>query len=78
MSKPLRRVKVRKIGNSLGITLPKEHLARLNLEEGDEVSLVESEDGLAIYPYDPEFEKTMELAREGMRNYRNALRELAK
>ncbi len=71
-------LKVRKIGNSLGVTLPKEVLKRLHLKEGDKVFLVEAPDGsYRITPYDPEFEKQMRLAEEGMSGYRNTLRALA-
>lgn len=71
-------LKVRKIGNSLGVTLPKEVLKRLHLKEGDKVFLVEAPDGsYRITPYDPEFEQQMRLAEEGMSRYRNTLRALA-
>lgn len=71
-------LKVRKVGNSLGITLPKEALKRLNLKDGDKIFLVEAPDGsYRITPYDPEFEKQMMLAKEGMSRYRNTLRALA-
>lgn len=71
-------LKVRKVGNSLGITLPKEALKRLHLKDGDKIFLVEAPDGsYRITPYDPEFEKQMMLAKEGMSRYRNTLRALA-
>ena len=71
-------LKVRKVGNSLGVTLPKEVLKRLHLKDGDKVFLVEAPDGsYRITPYDPEFEKQMKLAEEGMSHYRNTLRALA-
>lgn len=71
-------LKVRKIGNSLGVTLPKEVLKRLHLKEGDKVFLVEAPDGsYRITAYDPEFEQQMRLAEEGMSRYRNTLRALA-
>ena len=72
------KLKVTTVGASTGVVLPKEALARLNVEKGDQVYLVETEDGYRMTPYDPEFEKQMELADEGMRRNRNALRELAK
>ncbi|MDF1733419.1 MAG: AbrB/MazE/SpoVT family DNA-binding domain-containing protein [Minwuia sp.] len=72
-------LKVRQIGNSLGVVLPKEVLARLNLAEGDSVFVTEAPDGgMRITPYDPAFEEQMRAAREGMASYRNTLRELAK
>ena len=72
------RVKVRKIGNSLGLILPGEAAATLKVEEGDQLYLTESPDGFRVTPYNPEFAKQMEVAAKGMKKYRNALRELAK
>jgi putative addiction module antidote len=71
-------LKVRKIGNALGVTLPKEILARLHLEEGDRLFLTQSPDGsYRLTPYDPEFEKQMKLGKKIMAKYRNTLRVLA-
>jgi putative addiction module antidote len=73
------QLKVRRVGNSLGVVLTKEALARLNVSSGDSLYLTEAPDGsLRITPYDPAFEEQMKLAREGMRQYRKMLRELAK
>jgi len=73
------QLKVRPIGNSLGVVLPKEVLARLNLKNGDSLHLTEAPDGsMRITAYDPAFEAQMRIAREGMGRFRNALRELAK
>jgi len=73
------KTKLRKIGNSLGIVIPKEALAKLNVEEGATLYLTEAPDQkLQVMAGDEQFEKTMEIAREGMQRYRNALRELAK
>ena len=72
-------LRVRKIGNSLGVLLPKEILSRLHLEDGDQVFLTETPDGgYRLTPYDPEFEAQMKLAEEGMARYRNTLHALAK
>ncbi len=71
--------KVRKIGNSLGIVLPKEALQILKVEEGQSLYLTESpENSLRITGDRPGFEEVMKVAEEGMNRYRNALRELAK
>lgn len=71
-------LKVRKVGNSLGVTLPQEVLKHLHLKNGDKVFLVEDPDGsYRITSYDPEFEKQILLAEEGMNRYRNTLRALA-
>ncbi|MDD2768227.1 MAG: AbrB/MazE/SpoVT family DNA-binding domain-containing protein [Methylococcus sp.] len=66
------------IGNSVGVILPKEVLARLKLEKGDAVFLTESPDGYRVVGYDPGFERQMSEAEEIMKRRRNVLRELAK
>lgn len=75
MNKPLKLIQV---GNSTGVILPKEVLARLRLERGDQLTLVETPDGYRIQASDPEFDRQMETAREIMRKDRAILRELAK
>lgn len=72
------RVKIRKVGNSLGVLLPREMLDRLSLREGDELYLSEDDDGLRLSPYDPDFAEALEAFEEARRRYRNALRELAR
>ena len=71
-------VKVRRVGNSLGIVLPKEITTRLRTGDGESLFLVESSNGYQLTSYDPEFAKQMKLAEEGMKKYRNTLRALAK
>lgn len=72
-------LQIRKIGNSVGLILPKELLARLNLKEGDKVYPVEQPDGsLRLTPFDPKHAKTMEIARQIMHEYRDTLAALAK
>ncbi len=71
--------KVRKIGNSLGIVLPKEALHALKVKEGDMLFLTEApESSLRITAEQPGFQDIMKIAAEGMNRYLNALRELAK
>ena len=72
------RATVTQIGNSTGVILPKEVVARLKVKKGDSVFLTETSDGYSLSPYDPEFEAQLTAARRGMTKYRNALRELAK
>ncbi len=73
------QTKVRKIGNSYGIVIPKEALAAMRVEEGTTLYLTESTEGsLRITPDKPGFAEKMAIAERGMRKYRNALRELAK
>ena len=71
-------LKITKVGNSAGLLLPKEALAKLRVEQGDTVYLTETPDGFRITPYDPEFERQMTLARKLMSKHRRALRELAR
>ncbi len=68
---------IRRIGNSSGLTIPKDLLDRQHLEEGDQVHLVETDEGLLITPYDPDFEDAMEAYEEGAKSYRNALHTLS-
>jgi putative addiction module antidote len=71
-------LKLRKVGNSVGVLLPQEALAALRVGEGDTIYLTETADGYRLTPYDPEFERQMKLARRVMKRDRNMLRELAK
>jgi len=71
-------LKITQIGNSLGVILPKEVLARLKLEKGDALHLTESPDGVRLTPHDPVFAAQMETAQQIMKKRRNVLRELAK
>lgn len=71
-------LKVTQIGNSLGLILPREIVERLRLVKGEEVSVVETAQGIEITPFDPDFAKKVEAARKITKRYRNALRELAK
>jgi len=71
-------LKLTQIGNSLGVILPKEFLAKLKVGKGDEIFLSESPDGYRITPHDEKFEAQMKIAREIMKENRAVLRELAK
>ncbi len=70
-------LKVRKIGNSSGVTIPKEALALLRVEDGDTLLLTESPEGFLVTPYDREFADSLEAFERTRRKYRNALRTLA-
>ena len=72
------KLKVTRIGNSAGVVLPKEVLARLRVGLGDALHLTEAPDGVRLTAHDPDFAATMELAEEIMREDRNILRELSK
>ena len=71
------KLKVTTIGNSTGVVLPQEVLAKMHIEKGDNLYLTPTPNGFEITPYNPEFEQEMDTAREVMKQYRNALRELA-
>lgn len=71
-------LKLTQIGNSVGVILPKEVLARLKLEKGDSVFITETPDGYAITPYDPAMEAQLEAGREFMRDFRDTFHALAK
>ena len=72
-------LKVRKVGNSLGLVLPKEVVGRLRTAEGEEVFLVEGQNNTyRLTPFDPDFEKKMSKAEEIMTRYRNTLHVLSK
>ena len=72
------KLKLTQIGNSVGMILPKEVLARLKLEKGDTIYVTEAPDGYRITPHSAEFETQMKTAREIMKKRRAVLRELAK
>jgi len=75
-------LKLRKIGNSVGVVLPKEAMAKLNIQEGDSVCLTDAPDGsLRVTPVTAgceQFAEQMHVAEDVIRRYRNTLRELAK
>ena len=71
-------LKLTQVGNSVGAIFPKELLARLQLEKGDELYVTESPDGWRITTHNPEFEAQMRVAREIMKERRAVLHELAK
>jgi putative addiction module antidote len=71
-------LKLTQIGNSVGVILPKEVLARLKLEKGDTLYLTDAANGVLLTPYSAEFETQMTAARSIMKKRRNVLRELAK
>lgn len=71
-------VKVRKVGNSLGVILTKDVVESLGVAEGDELFAIRTPDGIRLTPYDPDFAEAVESTRDYMRRHRNAMRELAK
>jgi len=72
-------LKVRKIGNSLGVVLPREAVSRLHARDGDRLFLIEGPNGAyQLTPFDATFEKKMKKADDIIGRYRNALHVLAK
>jgi putative addiction module antidote len=71
-------IKLRKVGNSVAMIVPKQVRQKMGVKEGDAVYLTETPDGYRISPYDPEFSRQMELARKIQAKHRDALHELAK
>jgi putative addiction module antidote len=70
-------IKLRKAGGSISATLPKAMMERLRLKAGDPMFAVETEQGILLTPFDPEFERALAVYERGSRKYRQALRELA-
>lgn len=71
-------LKLTRLGNSTGVVLPKEALARMKVSAGDTLYLTEAPDGFRITPYEPGFDEQMSAARKIMKKHRGVLRELAK
>jgi putative addiction module antidote len=74
----VKKVTLRKMGGSLGATLPKDVADRLHVQAGDDLFVIETDQGILLTPYDPQFEKAMTAYERTANKYRNALRELAK
>jgi putative addiction module antidote len=71
-------LKLKSIGNSVGVIIPKEVLTKLGVGEGDTLYAIETPEGLRLSISDPVFEEQMEVARRIMKEHRAILRELAK
>ena len=71
-------LKLTQIGNSVGVILPKEVLARLKVVKGDALYLTDAANGITLSPYSAEFDAQMTSARQIMKKRRSVLRELAK
>jgi len=74
----VKKVTLRQMGGSVGATLPKDMAERLHVRAGDEVFVIETEQGVLLTPYDPDFQRAMTAYERTASKYRNALRELAK
>lgn len=71
-------LKLTQIGNSVGVILPKEVLARLKLVKGDTVFLTDAVNGVTLTPYDPDMQAQLKLGREFMHEFRDTFHQLAK
>lgn len=73
----VKKVRLRRIGKSLGFTVPKDVLQELGLKEGDEFFVVRTQRGVELTRCDPDFEDTLEVSRKVLQRYPNAMRKLA-
>jgi antitoxin MazE len=69
---------VRRVGNSLGVTLPKTVVENYSLNEGDELHLIETKEGIMLTPFNPQFAEWAKTYEKANRRYRNTLRALAR
>lgn len=74
----VRETVIRPIGNSAGVTIPKETLEKYGLAPGDKIFLQETPDGILVTAHDPLFAEAMAISRRIGKKYRNAFRELSK
>ncbi len=74
----VRNVRLRRMGGSVGATLPKDMAERFHLEAGDQVLMVETAHGILLSPYDPDVEDGLAIAAVAQRRYQSSLRKLAK
>jgi putative addiction module antidote len=72
------KLKLRSIGTSTGVILPKKLLDRLRLKKGDVLFASETPEGFLLTPYDPEIARQVKLGREFMKQHRETFRALAK
>jgi putative addiction module antidote len=73
------QLKVRKIGNSLGLIVTKELSDPMHVKEGDALhAVVDANGGVRITLFDPHFDDALKAFERTRRRYRNALKELAK
>ena len=71
-------LKLTQIGNSVGVILPKEVLARLKVEKGDSLFVTEAANGVVLTPYDPSLDEQLNVGREFMHEFRDTFHQLAK
>jgi putative addiction module antidote len=71
-------LKITQVGNSLGVVLPKELLAKLRVGKGDTVFVTETPEGVTLTPFDPTFDEQVALGREFMNEFKDTFHALAK
>jgi len=71
-------LKLTQIGNSVGVVLPREALARLKLSKGESVFLTETPQGYVLTPYDPALDEEIQAGRQFMHEFRDTFHQLAK
>jgi putative addiction module antidote len=71
-------LKLTQIGNSVGVVLPKEILAKLKVAKGDSLFVTEAANGVMLTPYDPALDEQLEMGRQFMRDFRDTFHQLAK
>lgn len=71
------RLKLTPVGNSIGVVLPEELLAKLRVQKGDTLLASETPNGIELTPHNAEFEEQMKVAEGVMRDFRDTLRRLA-
>ncbi|MEL6580663.1 MAG: AbrB/MazE/SpoVT family DNA-binding domain-containing protein [Cyanobacteria bacterium J06621_12] len=72
------KLKITKIGDSLGVGLTPEILEEMNVGEGDTLYVTQTDNGIYLTPHDPEFKEVMETAQDITQRYSQAMKELAK
>lgn len=71
------QIKLRQVGNSVGVTFNKEILDKFGLKAGDELNIVVTNQGIQLIPYETDFQETLLAYKKGSAKYRNAMRDLA-
>jgi putative addiction module antidote len=71
-------LKLRAVGTSTGLVLPKEVLTRLRAEQGQEVYAIETPNGVTLTTLDPRVKGQVALGEKVLERYRDVFAALAK
>ena len=74
----MKTIKIRKVGNSYGFTIPKELMEKYNLKEEEKLHVIEENDGFTLTPYDPDFKEWSEKFERTNEKYKNTLKAFSK